>query len=382
MKRLGYILGGVSAAALLCALFLALTAPGLRLLATGATALSQGQLKLEGVDGRLAGTIRLKSLTLTTEFQSLYIEQMRLEWRPGALLRGRFEVDAFTARELRIEEVKPDPDPLVAPDSLRLPLTLLLHRFEIGQLQVAQYGETLQFAEVHGSLDGRGDIYRLGGFGGVAPWATLDGQLEIAQDAPFRLQGRLDAQRLDAVPFTARLTLGGELAAIAFSLQAEANKANFQASGHARPFPALAVPDLLLAAQGIDPRLWFADAPRADLAITGKLDYRADGSYSGTLRLDNRLAGRLDQGRVPLSHVQTALSGDMERVDFSALRVDLGKAGKFEGRASWHSAGFDLELGGAALDLSGLHNILRPTRLRASMRLAGDLARQTLSAQL
>ncbi|MDO8989751.1 MAG: translocation/assembly module TamB domain-containing protein [Sideroxyarcus sp.] len=383
MKRAGYWLGGAAMLLLLlAALLLATTAPGLRLLVAAATALSQDRLRLEGVEGKLIGPISVASLTLDTEMQRLQISRMRLEWRPRALWRLRFEIDTFAAHTLSVEETKPDPSPLLLPASLRLPLDIVLHRFDIDELRVVQSGQTVALDRLHGSLDGSGGHYRLSGFGATAPWAELSGELDIAQDAPFALHGKFAARRQEPAPVAAQLALGGELAALDFTLEAGAKGAQLRASGKALPFPEFTVPDLLLAGHGIDPRLWSADAPQADLAFSGKFEYTPDAGLSGAFSLDNRLAGRLDQGRLPLTHLQGVVSGDAAQADFEALRVDMGKAGSLAGRGQWRDDGFHFDLGGSGINLSGLHSEFFATRLSATLRLEGDAAQQSFSAQL
>lgn len=382
MKRARYWLGGAAALMLLAALFLAATAPGLRLLAAAATSLSDDRIKFEGVEGRLIGPISIASLTLETEMQRLQIDRMRLQWRARALWQLRFEIDTFAAHTLSIEEIRPDPSPLLLPASLRLPLEIMLHRFDIDELRVVQSGQTLKLDRLHGSLDGSGGRYRLGELGATASWAELSGELEIAQDAPFRLQGKFDARREAPEPVFAQLKLDGELAALEFRLDAGARGARLRASGKALPFPQFSVPDLLLAGKGIDPRLWSADAPQAELAFSGKFEYQPDAGLSGAFSLDNALAGRLDQGRLPLKHLEAVVAGDAGRADFNALRIDMGKAGRLEGQGQWRDDGYRLDLEGSAINLAGLHRDLFPTRLHASMRLEGDEARQVFSAEL
>ena len=88
---------------------------------------------------------------------------------------------------------------------------------------------------------------------------------------------------------------------------------------------------MFVAGQGIDPRRFSATAPRADLAFSGVFEGQAGERLLGTFSLSNRLAGRLDQERLPLANLTGAVLGDTTHADLSALSIDLGAAGQFVG---------------------------------------------------
>jgi len=253
---------------------------------------------------------------------------------------------------------------------------------DLAQLDVVEAGKTLTFRNLKAHLDGTGERYRLSGMSLASPWADVSGQLDLGKDAPFALQGRFDATRRDPRPVSARLALTGALAALEFRLDAAAEGMTFLASGEAAPFAKVRLTRLLVAGQGIDPRLFVADAPTADLAFSGVFEGQQGERLLGTFSLSNRLAGRFDQNRLPLANLTGAVLGDITRADFSALAIDLGAAGQLTGAGQWRDGRVTLNLASPRLNLAGLHRDLNATRMRTVLQLAGDAARQTLSGEV
>ena len=379
---------GLAALALLLAVLvaagalMATTASGFRWLTQAVTVLSGERLKFEGVDGHLGAPLGIRKLTLVTDTRRIEIERLRLEWQPRALWQRRLEVDLLAAQAMRISVLKKDPTPPELPASLRLPLEVQVHVIDLARLDIVETGATLTFRNLKARLDGIGARYRLSGVALETPWADVSGQFDLGKDAPFALHGQADAVRRDPLPVSARLELTGELAAIEFKLDALAEGMSVMASGEAAPFARVRLRRLLLAGEGIDPRRLVADAPSANLAFSGIFEGQPGERLLGTFSLSNRLAGRIDQNRLPLANLTGAVLGDSTRADFSALAIDLGAAGQFTGDGQWRDGRVTLNLVSPRLNLAGLHGDLNATRMRAALQLAGDAVRQTLSGEV
>jgi len=386
LRRVAWGFGALLAvlAALAAAAYFVLATPGgFRWLAETASELGGERLKVEGVEGHLGTSLAVRRLTIATATQRIEIEALRFEWRPRALWQRRLEVDLLAAQTLRVITLKEEPSPpAVLPDSLRLPLDLQVHVFDLAQLEIGQADKPLVFRKLKGRLDGTGAHYRLTGIALQSPWADLGGALELGKDAPFALAGRLDAQRSDPLPVHAALRLSGTLEALGFELDADAEAMRLFARGEAAPFARIRLPRLLVAGEGVDPRVFAAGAPAADFAFSGVFEGQPGERLLGTFSLTNRLPGRLDQQRLPLANLTGAVAGDVTSADFSALAIDLGAGGQLEGDGQWRDGRFSLALASPNLDLAGLHRDLYATRLRTTLRLAGDAARQTLSAEV
>ncbi|MHB1188338.1 translocation/assembly module TamB domain-containing protein [Thiobacillus sp.] len=384
MKRVAW--GGASLLAGLAVLVLAVmwlttTATGFLWLAKQATPLSDGRLVLEGVEGHLGASVHIQKMIIRTDTQRITLQRVRLDWQPRSLWHRLIEIDLLAAQQVRVDILKKDPTPPAYPGTLRWPLDIRVAAWDVAQLDVVDMGQTFSFNALHGKVDGRGDRFDFIAAAST-PWADVEGQFGIHKDAPFKLQGRFNAIRNTPVPVQATLGLTGELAAIDFKLDALAEGMKVMARGRAAPFARVRLPKLLIAGQGIDPRQFAVDAPSADLAFSGVFEGQPGERLLGTFSLSNRLAGRFDQDRLPLANLTGAVLGDSTHADFSALAIDLGAAGQFTGDGQWRDGRFTVNLESPRVNLAGLHRDLNATRIKTSLKLAGDAARQTLNAEV
>ena len=384
MKRVAWGIASIPIAlAVLVAavMWLTTTSTGFLWLAKQATPLSNGRLMLEGVEGHLGASVHIEKLIYKSDLQRITLQQVRLDWEPRSLWQRLVEIDLLAAQHGRVEILKKDPTPPAYPDTLRLPLDIRVDAWDVGQLEVVDSGQTLNFTALHGKVDGRGDRFDLIA-AARTPWADVEGQLGIRKDAPFNVQGAFSALRSTPVPVQAKLGLSGELAAIDFKLDALAEGMSMMAAGKLAFFAPIRLPRLVMSGQGIDPSKFAADAPHADLAFSGVFESQSGERLLGTFSLANRQAGRLDQDRLPLANLTGAVVGDSVNADFSALEIDLGAAGRFTGDGQWRDGRFAVNLTSPRLNLAGVHRELHPTRIRAALQLAGDAARQTLTADV
>ncbi len=341
MRRATWIAGGIAlalAALVAAGAWLTTTASGARWLAQTVTALAGERVRIEGVGGALVGPLTIRRLTVADEFRRIEIEGLRLEWQPRALWQRRFDVAVAAAQTVRVVALKPDPTPPELPTSLRAPLELAVRVLDVARLEVVDGGQTLRFRDLRARLDGRGGRYHLHDARVETPWATVAGEIGVGQDAPFALSGRVSAARSAPLAVTAQLALSGTLAAARFRLDAAAEGMTLFAEGEAAPFAPVRLPRLLVAGEGVDPRVFAADAPAADFAFSGLFEGRPGERLLGSFSLANRLAGRLDEGRLPLASASGAVFGDAAQADFSALALDLGAVGRFAGGGAWRDS--------------------------------------------
>lgn len=364
------------------AIGMATTDTGFRWLGEAVVFLGGGRLTVEGVDGHVGVPINIAKFVFTSDTKRVTLEQVRLEWQPRALLRRRLDIGLLAAQTVRVETLKPDPTPSTLPASLRLPVDMHVAAWDVAHLAVVDGGSTLDFKNLHGRIDDDGDRYRFTGMTATTPWADVGGRFELDKDAPFKLQGRFDAARRDPIPIGAALDVQGRLAAIVFRFDAQARSMTMMVSGEAAPFARVRLPRLLVAGQGIDPHLFAPGAPSADLAFSGVFEGQTGERLLGSFSLSNRLAGRLDQDRLPLANLTGAVVGDSVRADFSALAIDLGAAGQLNGSGQWRNGRLSVNLDSPRLNLAGLHRQLVATRLQTALQLEGDAARQTLTADV
>ncbi|MBU2642016.1 MAG: translocation/assembly module TamB domain-containing protein [Gammaproteobacteria bacterium] len=388
MKRLLWTLGGLFM--LLLALFgglawLAVTPDGFRWLTGELSSLSQGKLKIEGVDGHLLSPqLAVRQLEFSSNTTRIRIEHARLDWQPRALWNGRLVIRQLSAQRVEVETLKPSVEPSTLPSSLRLPFGLVLEpaRIDLARLDIRKAGQNLHFAEIRLGVAGTGSRWQVQLDSLASPWGSMSGLASIAQDAPFALSGRLDAVRGDPLPAHAALDVQGKLEAIQFKLEATARDMNVLASGEVAPFAELLLPRLLVAGQGINPAQWAAGAPTARLAFSGVFEQQPGQRLLGSFSLSNSDAGKLDTGRVPLVQLVGAVVGDARHADFSALEIDLGAAGRLAGDGQWRDGRFALNLASDRLNLAGLHDSLYVSSIQTALQLSGDTVRQRLHARI
>ena len=387
MKRLARILAG---AFLLLGLLggglfaLAGTAGGFRWLTHELAALSQGKLKIEGVEGHLLAPLAVRNLEITTATTRIRVEHARLEWQPRALWHRRLDVRLLAAQRVEVETLQPSVEPPQLPVSLRLPFGLKLEpaRIDLAQLDIRQAGLTQHFSGLVLNIVDLGHAWQFRLAPLASPWAAAHGQAQLGKDAPFALTAQVDAVRNAPMAVTATLALQGPLDAIAFKLDAAAQGMSFLASGTATPFARIALPHLLVAGQGIDPAQLSVGAPSASLAFSGVFETLPDQRLLGSFSLRNALSGKLDRGRLPLVELVGVVLGDTRHADVSDLKIDLGEAGQLQGGGQWRNGRFGLNLAGYRLNLAGLHGSLYSSRIRLVTRLSGDAARQRLHAEV
>jgi translocation and assembly module TamB len=360
------------------------TAEGFRWLTGGLAALSQGRLKIEGVEGHLLAPLSVRHLEINRDTTRIRIEHAHLEWRPRALWNRSLDIRLLSAQRVEVETLKPSVEPAQVPTSLRLPFGIALEpaHIDLAQLDIRQAGQTLHFSAIRLGVVDAGDAWRLqlGSF--VSAWAKVDGQAQLGKDAPFLLAARLDAAHDVPMPVTVALGLQGRLEAIAFKLDAAAKDMTFHASGEVAPFAGIMLPHLLVVGQGIDPARLVEGAPVARLSFSGLFEEQPGKRLLGTFSLHNARAGKLNAQRLPLVELSGAVLGDVKHADFSALNVDLGEVGRLTGGGQWRAGRFGLNLASDRLNLAGLHGSFYPSRIRTALQLSGDAERQHLRAEV
>ncbi|KXX66224.1 translocation/assembly module TamB domain-containing protein [Marichromatium gracile] len=101
--------------------------------------LAPGVVQVERAAGRVLGPLDLTGLALRLDGISLDVEHARLDWSPGALLRGRLRVRALTVAGVDLalapSPEEPDPAPLTLPD-LSLPLAVEVDSLTLERMQL------------------------------------------------------------------------------------------------------------------------------------------------------------------------------------------------------------------------------------------------------
>ena len=368
--------------------WLAMTATGLNTLTSMAGGLSAGRLAISGVEGTLGGPLRVKTLVWTGTGSRVRVDQLELDWRPSELLHGRLHVLRLALGGMSIDTLAPTP-PVSLPDSLRLPFALQADALEIGKVAVDGQELAVGLRAVLGTQGGR---YRLSGFSGRLATVAAGGQLELGQDAPFVLDGKLHlAGAFREHPFGLDVRADGTLAAVEVS--ARATEGALKGAGQARltPFAPTPVSRLHLQFSGVDPADWLQGAPRAALDVAADIEPLAGQAASKTVGIpavaghfsvDNREAGGFDRQRLPLRRLVSRLQWRSGKAVFEDLQVEMPGGGRLSGQGSLEAGSLRLALQAAGLDASVFHGKLKPTRLAGSIGATLAAGRQEVTLDL
>ncbi len=368
-------------------------------------------VQVVGPRGALLDDFAAQKLTLNLPGGTDTVTLADLTWRGLQIERGtdgrwlRVRLASLSAARVELAiAAKPNAAPIAPPTDLRLPIELDVRELAVGELHAGALG-TEPIRDLTASL-------HLGAAGGAEHrverlalrWQRLQasGDARIATTAPMTLAASLalvqqaDAtapsstasaavpaeSRATALPlWQASATLAGPLAAPMFTaaLRAEPSPSRpaqtLDASATLRPFAAWPIGELQASSHALDLSAFAAGAPSTalDLKATAS-STAADQPASVVIELANAMAGRWNEGRLPLRALTLALSARPDRTNALTLRsfnAELGSAqaaaGRVKGEGNWSPDRWSL-----AMSLSDL----LPAQLdgRApSMRLVGPV---------
>jgi translocation and assembly module TamB len=407
-----------------------------------------------GVQGALLGpSWRIERLRVQWDGgrQGLLIEDLESEgmvwrWRPSAgpvsgtgapgttaglpTLWAALDVESLQVRRLQIETGPTGPRPIPLPANLAPPLRLSLARLAIGELRVDAFEPASEVAASGVVFDGQpGARHRIEQLIGRAYGLHVQAAASLANLRPFELQAQATLApallaEADAPPWAAVLNASGPLAA--FELQgtlrgrpaapskppapaAQRARAGAPAADNTvpaldlkaqvRPLQAWPVQRLALTTEALDLAALRVGAPQTRLAGEVLVQAAArNAPVSVQVRVANRLPGRWDERRVPVSRLDADATGELarpDRVELTRFELQLAgraaaagvarastpsaapagaappvaavSAGRIDGRAVWSAHQLELE--------ARLHDV-RPQHLdgRApAMALAGPL---------
>ena len=324
-------------------------------------------LQVDGARGRLLGDFDAQrvvvqlpgggTLTLTgIGWRGLQVE------RGAAPLWGRIVIDSLEIARVDLVLTPTGPsEPLKAPADLRLPIEFELRALHVGALHSAALGaQPVRELRAHVHLGANaGAEHRVTGL--ALAWDRLQahGDARIASDAPMALTASVQLSQqaaADLPPWSANATLTGPLAAPALNATLRAAAAtgrpeqSLDARATLRPFAAWPLGELQASTRALDLSAFSSAAPTT--ALTGRAvatSTAANAPAQVTLDLDNDLAGRWNEGRLPVQRLVAELAGRPDQPDaltLQRLSADLGApkagAGRLTGQGRWSPSGWAL----------------------------------------
>ncbi len=351
-------------------------------------------VRVEAPQGRLLGdfsaqraTIRLPGSDDRVVLGGVSWRGLRVERAPAPLW-VRVTLDSLTARRVDLVLApRKNAEPTTAPAELRLPIELDLRALRVVELHADALGaQPVRELSAHLHLGANGGAeHRIDDL--ALSWDRLqaNGHARIASAAPLALEASLTlAQQAAATlpAWEASATLAGPLAAplLQASLRASAAPQRpaqaLDARATLHPFAPWPLGDLKASTRALDLSAFHSAAPAT--ALTGEAiatSTAADRPAEVSVRLSNALAGRWNEGRLPLTRLTLVLAARPDRPSELTLRTldaELGTpqaaAGRLRGSGAWSPERWNL-----AATLTAL----QPSRLDArapAMRLDGPVA--------
>lgn len=346
--------------------WLLMRVPGL--VVTGTTgSLQGGPFAAERIEWQLG--------TRTLSATGLAWQDAQWRWRPHARAWVGLVLVAPALERIALRGAGSN-QPLTAPNSLQLPLTLTLQDMRIGSVDIEGLPAITQVAgsATLGARDGA--EHRIDTLAFRIDRAGVQLRGSLASDAPFTTELLAQARSLEgsAQPWQASATARGPLAKLALQAQLGSDRApgaTLQAEAAVQPFATWPLATLAATAQGLDLAALGSRLPTTRISGRADIDTRSlDAPVTVRIALANALAGRWDQQRLPVAAFDLELAGQASDRSHLALKAFtlqlLPGAGRIEGGGDWRAATAQL-----ALRLEGVRPALLDARAPA-MSLAGS----------
>jgi autotransporter translocation and assembly factor TamB len=377
LAPLGLLLRLIGTLLLLVLLLLAFvlgTQTGLRAAVAVAEDLVPDRVSVGAVRGRVLGELSIADLSLNLPGLALKLGRLHLDWRPGALLKGRLRVADLSASDIDIitepSGEPPTDEPLELPD-IRLPIEIDIDRVLVERLRVAQKGAPPEAAIVvtraelsASAMADEVDLRRLAVV--VAQpeaQANANGSARLSGDYPLNLTLDWRFRQAPSLLLKGKGQVGGSLAVLAIE---------HQITGVAEADLQVEVRDALNAPswtadvrlEGVDLPAIAPDAPAVDLTAelhsTGDLERaEVEGSLRGAApalaegaQLDAELDLLWEAQRLTLNQVRLTEAASKAQVDLDGHLDLAGDSPAFEVHGAWERLRWPLT--GAALAESPL----------------------------
>ena len=370
----------LSALVLAIGVWLGFSESGLSALARLAGAASGGRLAVEQPSGRLVGPLAFARLSWKEPGLEVEVDDLRIDWSPGALFEKRLVIGELAAARLRLDIASSD-EATPPPASLVLPVAVNIKKMVISRLD---YGQVFSAGDLRGVFASDGQTHRLSDFGARLGLAVIAGSAELGGSAPLPL--RVDASiagKLDDQAVRLAVSADGPLDRIEVKVTAEEG-----VSGNGRalltPFARQPFAEARLELADVDPAAWIDGAPAARLTLQADVrpDERQADAVAGSFELRNASAGPLDRQRLPLERLSGRFAWNDDGGRFSDLQARLPGSGRLSGTALWRDGALSLDLAARDLDAAQLASVLRLTRLNGPISATVGSARQQLTFRL
>ena len=352
-------------------------------------------LKISGIRGSLLGEFSAQQVELPLPGEGARLRLQELGWStprlrpPQGSLWLRVEFDELRATRVDLalsDEPSSDSEP---PRNLEMPVGLEVKRLSIGEFHIEGLDTPLRQLSAHLSLgaDG-GALHRLDDL--RLDWDRLraEGRVQVATTDGLAVDATamLSQQPAGSGDWRAALRLAGPLAAPQLQANLSAQAAptrpaqTLDANAALRPFAAWPLGELQAHARGLDLSALHSEAPATTLDLDASARTQGlDVPAALQLSLNNRDAGRWNEGRLPLRSLTLQVAArpdEPSQLEIQAFEAELGgtrgAAGRISGSGRWNPATWRLDTRLSALRPSLLDARAPDMRLDGRVQLDGS----------
>jgi translocation and assembly module TamB len=358
---------------------------GLPFIVARIVAQTDGRVSIEEPTGSIAGTMRFKRITWRGANATVIVDDVVIDWNPGALWGKRVSIHGLGARHLDIA-IKPSSEPTRPPTDLRLPLAVNIDRLAVGELDWRTGPRAGHVSGLEFGYAGDATLHRIRDLDLVSDFGRLHANVEVGARAPLNVAGTatiegdgpLAGARADA-------TLAGPMARIGIAAKGTLRAATLSLQAIATPFAAAPFASATADLADVDATSFDASLPHTRARL--HLAFAPQGAgIAGALELANDEPGPIDTQRVPIARLAARFSLDKDALQLDAIDATLADGGGLRGDGRVvlaepnRSARFALTV--ANLDLARLSTKLVATRLSGRISADATAARQTIDGDV
>jgi translocation and assembly module TamB len=336
-----------------------------------------GELTVTGVRGSMTEPVAIEAVRYSQDGNVVEARGIELDWSPWELLaRERLHVGRLHLQSLVVTLPPGKADGTTRlPEQIGLPIAVEVDELSLAKLEVRS-PETAMFeamdvrlAFTGGRTEHRLDVKHIG-----TQWGEAQASLTAGTSKPFPLSGQASyrGEPLAGWPASANARWTGDLSKLAVSSDVRIRDLPIALSAQIAPLAQLPIETMTLQAQGVDPQRFAAAAPQAALALAYEARGIAGPGLQGKLALRNAQPGTLDQGRLPMTALQSQLTITPAGLQFTQGSAELASAGHADIEARVSRDGVEATVSTARLDLRGLHGTLRRTHLAGKVTASVD----------
>ena len=348
---------------------------------------AQGQtLQVQGVQGSLREGGQVERLAWSQDGLSVEARDLRWRWQPLALLQRRLVIDELHVAALQVRDASPpSPGPPRAPDSLALPLQVVVERLAVESVRVQGPAE-VQTGPLRAryAYDGQAHALSLQSLSLAAGRYQGEARIEAAgaQALTAQLRGELQAPVPGETAGAARVVpvaLNAQARGTLRGIDIESSLTGISPSGpratltaRVTPFEAQPLPAASARVRALDVSLLWPTAPVTALEGAFALQPAGDGAWALDAQLRNTAAGPWDARRLPLDSLRLQADWRAGRALLRTLDARLG-AGRISGSGDWTpSGGWAFEGRVQSMDPSALHGALAAQAVSGQVTLRGQ----------